>query len=320
MSSSLQKSFLSLNDINSTDLREILLSSSFLKRQKREGIFPHRLKNKNVALLFEKSSTRTRCAFTIACKDEGAQVEFLGRDDIHFGKKESLEDTARVLGRFFDGLVYRGFAQKTAETLAQLSGIPVWNALTDEEHPTQAIADLMTLEEHFSHLAGLRVVYLGDAANNVAHSLMMACAMVGAHFVVAAPEKYWPAKKYVAQAMLHCENTGGTLTFESQPHKAVRGADALYTDVWVSMGFENQPGAAERLVELSPYQVNEELMKATGNSRAVFLHCLPANRGFEVSHDVFECGQSLVFEQAENRLHTIKALLLRGLAQQNNEH
>ncbi|MEN9530421.1 MAG: hypothetical protein RI932_2294, partial [Pseudomonadota bacterium] len=220
----------------------------------------------------------------------------------------------RVLGRFFDGLVYRGYAQKTAQTLAQLSGVPVWNALTDEEHPTQAVADLMTLEEHFSHLAGLRVVYVGDAANNVAHSLMVACSMIGAHFVVAAPEEYWPASEYVEQAQRHCENTGATLSFESDPMKAVRGADALYTDVWVSMGFENQPGAEQRIASLRPYQVSSELMKATGNSNTVFLHCLPANKGLEVSHEVFECEKSLVFDQAENRLHTIKALLLRGLS------
>ncbi|MBM3381298.1 MAG: ornithine carbamoyltransferase [Betaproteobacteria bacterium] len=307
------KSFLSLNDVSTPELRELLQMARELKQEKRAGVFPQRLKHKNIALLFEKLSTRTRCSFAVACKDEGAQVEFLGKDDIHFGKKESLEDTARVLGRFFDGLVYRGYAQKTAETLAQLSGVPVWNALTDEEHPTQAVADLMTLEEHFSHLAGLRVVYLGDAANNVANSLMVACAMVGAHFVVAAPEKYWPAKEYVAQAMLHCEKTGSTLTFENNPTAAVRHADVLYTDVWISMGFENQPGAGDRITELRPYQVNAELMKATGKAETVFLHCLPANKGFEVSHEVFEGERSLVFEQAENRLHTIKALLLRGL-------
>lgn len=314
MSSPLQKSFLSLNDLSTSELRELLRMSRELKQEKRAGIFPQRLKHKNIALLFEKMSTRTRCSFAVACKDEGAQVEFLGKDDIHFGKKESLEDTARVLGRFFDGLVYRGYAQKTAQTLAQLSGVPVWNALTDEEHPTQAVADLMTLEEHFSHLAGLRVVYVGDAANNVAHSLMVACSMVGAHFVVAAPEEYWPASEYVEQAQRHCENTGATLSFESDPMKAVRGADALYTDVWVSMGFENQPGAEQRIASLRPYQVSSELMKATGNPNTVFLHCLPANKGLEVSHEVFECEKSLVFDQAENRLHTIKALLLRGLS------
>ena len=261
-------------------------------------------------------STRTRSAFSVACHDEGARVDFLGIGDIHFGKKESLEDTARVLGRFYDGLVYRGFAQKTVETLAQLSGVPVWNALTDEEHPTQALAFLMTLEEHFSHLAGLRVVYMGDAANNVAHSLMVACAMVGAHFVACAPQAYMPATEQLNYARHLCQETGGSLTLDPNPQTAVRGADALYTDVWVSMGFENGPDVAERVSVLKPYQVNAALLQATGVSHTVFLHCLPANKGMEVSSEVFESKQSLVFEEAENRLHTIKALLVAGLAKE----
>lgn len=306
------KSFLSLNDISPLELRKIVELARSLKEEKKQGHFPQRLKNKNIALLFEKLSTRTRCSFAVACHDEGAQVEFLGANDIHFGKKESLEDTARVLGRFFDGLVYRGYAQSIPETLARLSGVPVWNALTDEEHPTQAIADLMTLEEHFSHLAGLKVVYVGDAANNVAHSLMVGCAMVGAHFVAAAPECYWPSQEYVHQAKRFCLETGGSLSFEIDPLKAVQGADALYTDVWVSMGFENAPDAQKRLEILRPYQVNASLMNATGASHSVFLHCLPANKEMEVSTEVFESRHSLVFEQAENRLHSIKALLLRG--------
>jgi ornithine carbamoyltransferase len=314
MKRSQSKSFLSLRDISPSELRDILQQARRLKEEKKSGVFPRRMANKNIALLFEKLSTRTRCSFSVACRDEGAHVEFLGANDIHFGKKESLEDTARVLGRFFDGLVYRGYAQKTVETLAELSGVPVWNALTDEEHPTQAVADLMTIEERFSHLAGLKVVYVGDAANNVAHSLMVACAMVGAHFVAAAPERYWPAKQFVEQAQFFCKETGGSVQFEADALKAVRGADVLYTDVWVSMGFENEPDVQDRLVDLRPYQVNAALMKATGVNHTVFLHCLPANKGMEVSAEVFESAPSLVFEQAENRLHTIKALLLRGWA------
>lgn len=306
------RSFLSLADISPFELREIIQHARVLKQEKKLGHFPQRLKHKNVALIFEKLSTRTRCSFSVACRDEGANVEFLGGNEIHFGKKESLEDTARVLGRFFDGLVYRGYAQKTAQTLAELSGVPVWNALTDEEHPTQAIADLMTLEERFSHLAGLRVVYVGDAANNVANSLMVACAMVGAHFVAAAPEQYWPEKAYAEQALKLCKETGGSVTFESNPHKAVLGADALYTDVWVSMGFENEPNVQQRIETLHPYQVNASLMKATEVEHSIFLHCLPANKEMEVTTEVFESEKSLVFDQAENRLHTIKALLLRG--------
>jgi|1048.fasta_scaffold11014_2 ornithine carbamoyltransferase len=307
------KSFLTLKQMSPMQLRDLIALAKSLKAEKKSGQFPKRLANKNVALLFEKLSTRTRCSFSVACHDEGAQVDFLGGSEIHFGKKESLEDTARVLGRFYDGLVYRGYAQKTVETLAELSGVPVFNALTDEEHPTQALADLLTLEERFSHLAGLKVVYVGDAANNVAHSLMHACALVGAHFVCAAPKEYFPSKDELEFTSRICKDSGATVTLEENPNKAVAGADAIYTDVWISMGFENAPGSQERVSRLRPYQVNEGLMKATGNNQTVFLHCLPANKGLEITHDVFESASSLVFEQAENRLHTIKAVLVAGL-------
>ncbi len=307
------KSFLSLNQLSPSDVRDLLALSAQLKAEKKRREFPMRLAHKNIALLFEKMSTRTRCSFSVACRDEGAHTDFLGASDIHFGKKESLEDTSRVLGRFYDGIVYRGYAQSTAETLARMSGVPVFNALTDEEHPTQALADLMTLEEHFSHLSGLKIVYVGDAANNVAHSLMHACALVGAHFVSASPASYSPVQSALARATEVCRSTGGTITVEENPLRAVEGADVLYTDVWVSMGFESTPDIEDRVRILKNYQVNRQLMAATGLSHTVFLHCLPANKGLEVTEDVFEDKQSLVFEQAENRLHTIKAVLVSSL-------
>jgi ornithine carbamoyltransferase len=304
------KSFLSLSGISPSELREVLSFAASLKAEKKERRFPLRMAHKNVALLFEKQSTRTRCSFSVACRDEGAHTDFLGASDIHFGKKESLADTARVLGRFYDGIVYRGYAQATVEALARYSGVPVFNALTDEEHPTQALADLLTLQERFSHLAGLKVVYAGDAANNVACSLMQACVLVGAHYVCAAPQAYFPPANALAQAAEICRSSGGSVTLEENPLRAVAGADAIYTDVWVSMGFESSPDAEQKLTVLKNYQVNENLMAATGVGHTVFLHCLPANKGFEVSESVFEGNRSLVFEQAENRLHTIKAILL----------
>ncbi|MEN9809768.1 MAG: hypothetical protein RLZZ488_1335 [Pseudomonadota bacterium] len=308
------KSFLSLRTLEPVEFRDLLALSAQVKAEKKRGEFPLRLARKNVALLFEKLSTRTRCSFSVACHDEGAQVDYLGGNEIHFGKKESLEDTARVLGRFYDGIVYRGYAQKTVETLAEMSGVPVFNALTDEEHPTQALADLLTLQERFGHLAGLRVAYVGDAANNVAYSLMHACALVGAHFVCAAPARFLPAQSEVSFAEQVCRQTGGSVTLEENPLRGVQGADAVYTDVWVSMGFEGNPDVEERLSALRNYQVNETLMAATGVAHSAFLHCLPANKGLEVSHSVFEGRQSLVFDQAENRLHTIKALLIAHMA------
>jgi ornithine carbamoyltransferase len=304
------KSFLSLSGCSPSELRDLLALSADLKAEKKNRRFPLRLAHRNVALLFEKQSTRTRCSFAVACRDEGAHTDFLGASEIHFGTKESLPDTARVLGRFYDAIVYRGFAQTTVEALAQFSGVPVFNALTDEEHPTQALADLLTLQERFSHLAGLKVVYAGDAANNVASSLMQACALVGAHFVCAAPASYFPPKSALEKAADICRSTGGSVTLEENPLRAVAGADAIYTDVWVSMGFESSPDVEEKLRLLKNYQVSEKLMAATGVSHTVFLHCLPANKGYEVTEEVFEGQQSLVFEQAENRLHTIKAVLV----------
>jgi ornithine carbamoyltransferase len=308
-----KKSFLTLRNHSAQQLKDLLSLASQLKEEKKRREFPQRLKQRNIALLFEKQSTRTRCAFSVACHDEGARVDLLGTSDIHFGKKESLADTARVLGRFYDGLVYRGFAQKTAEKLAELSGIPVFNALTDEEHPTQALADLMTLEQHFGRLTGLKLVYIGDGSNNVALSLMQACARVGVHFVCAAPASCFPAPDEVISAQEISRLTGGSITLEENPLQAVSGADAIYTDVWVSMGFELSSSGQERLQLLKNYQVNRELFAATKVRHTVFMHCLPANQGQEVTSEIFEDPQSLVFEQAENRLHTIKAVLLSAI-------
>lgn len=311
--SGLTKSFLSLADTTPEELVGLLKLSRVVKDEKSRRVFPQRLAHRNVGLIFEKLSTRTRSAFSVALHDEGAHADFLSVQDIHTGEKESWADTARVLGRFYDGLVYRGFEQNKVEALARMSGRPVINALTDDEHPTQAIADLMTLEERFGSLTGLKLVYLGDAANNVANSLMLASALVGIHFVVAAPESLWPEARLVELARKRCSQSGGSVSLCSNPHVAVSGAHALYTDVWVSMGYESKVDVSARIRLLAPYQVNAGLLEKTGNSASVFLHCLPANKGMEVSEDVFESNRSLVFEQAENRLHSIKAILLKCL-------
>jgi len=276
-------------------------------------------------MIFEKMSTRTRCAFAVAAADEGARIEYLSADEIHLGKKESVADTARVLGRMFDGIAFRGYRQETVEQLAKFSGVPVWNALTDDSHPTQALADLMTIREKFGRLAGLKVVYLGDGRNNVANSLMAGCAKVGIHYVVCAPAELEPPGAGLSRAEEAARRSGGSVTVSQDPRKAVRGANAIYTDVWASMGEESK--MAERIRLLSPYRVDMETVRRTGNlekGQVIFLHCLPAfhdhntdltrERGaMEVTNDVFEAPFSLVWENAENRVHTIKALLVATL-------
>jgi ornithine carbamoyltransferase len=286
-----------------------------VKNMKRAGIYPKRLANKSVALIFEKRSTRTRCAFTVACADEGAHPEFLGMEDIQMGKKESIPDTARVLGRMFDGIQYRGYSQKLVEDLAKWSGVPVWNGLTDDDHPTQALADLLTVEENFGTLKGKKVVYVGDGRNNVSNCLLFGCLKMGMHYVIGAPESLMPTKDLQDWAAKTCRETGAIVEFEKDPMKAVKNADVIYTDVWVSMGEENKPGIAERIESLRPYQVNSRMMAATGKNDAIFLHCLPAHHtdgvhDMEVTEDVFESRASKVFDEAENRLHTIKAVMV----------
>lgn len=313
------RSFLSLKDFSTNEIRYLLDLSKDYKTLKRAGVFPQRLKHKNIALIFEKASTRTRCAFTVACVDEGAHPEFLGKNDIQLGAKESLPDTARVLGRMFDGIQYRGFAQQIVVDLARYSGVPVWNGLTDDEHPTQALADMMTIEENFGRLHGIKLVYAGDGRNNVANSLLIAAAKMGMHYVVTTPASLYPDKSLLDYADTVAKTTGAIIEVEPDPYRAVSNADAVYTDVWVSMGEENKPGIKERIESLRPYQINGKLMAATGTPRTIFLHCLPAHHtngihDMEVSEEVIESPQSKVFDQAENRLHTIKAVMVATLS------
>jgi ornithine carbamoyltransferase len=266
------------------------------------------LAGKNVALIFEKPSTRTRCAFTVACLEEGGHAEYLGKDDIHLGHKEDVKDTARVLGRMFDGIQFRGFKQATLEELAAYAGVPVWNGLTDEYHPTQALADLLTLKENFGGLCGLKLVYVGDGRNNVAKSLMIGASKVGINYVIASPNSLFPPEELVLECRTNAEISGGSVEITEDPKEAVKGAHAIYTDVWASMGEEDK--LKDRIALLRPYQVNSELMSATGLRESIFLHCLPAVKGNEVTEEVFESTQSKVFDEAENRLHTIKAVMV----------
>ncbi|SMG08951.1 ornithine carbamoyltransferase [Dethiosulfovibrio salsuginis] len=305
------RSFLTLKDFTSREIAYLLDLSMDLKRKKRAGVKGDLLEGKNVALIFEKASTRTRCAFTVACIDEGAHPEFLGKNDIHLGKKEDVQDTARVLGRMFDGIQFRGFSQKLVEDLAKHSGVPVWNGLTDDYHPTQILADFLTIQEAFGKLRGLKLVYIGDGRNNMANSLMIGSAKMGMHCTICAPENLFPEESLMDEVRAIASETGSQIVLESDPKKAVKDADAIYTDVWVSMGEEDK--VEERKNLLMPYQVNQDLMNATGNPETIFLHCLPANKGQEVTEDVFESSRSLVFDEAENRLHTIKAVMVATL-------
>lgn len=319
------RSFLTLHDVSDDELLGLIKSARALKEKKRAGQRENRLAGRHIALLFEKSSTRTRCAAAVAAADEGATTEYLSAADSHLGYKESVADTARVLGRMFDGLLFRGFKHETAETLARYAGIPVWNGLTDDAHPTQALADLMTVEETFGDLRGRTLAYCGDGRNNVAHSLMLACAKTGMHFVNCTPDSLTPAPALVKAAAEIAAANGGSIVIERDPYRGVRGAHVVYTDIWASMGEEDQLNA--RIELLRPYQVNMALMEATGHlndGEVVFLHCLPAFHdartkvthtlgALEVTDDVFEAPFSRVFDEAENRLHTMKALFVATL-------
>ncbi|OFZ20811.1 MAG: ornithine carbamoyltransferase [Bdellovibrionales bacterium GWB1_55_8] len=312
------RSFLTLKDFSPEEIRYLLDLSRDYKSLKRAGIYPKRLQNKNVALIFEKSSTRTRCAFTVACADEGAHPEYLGKNDIQMGKKESIPDTARVLGRMFDGIEFRGFEHSVVEELAKWAGVPIWNGLTDDDHPTQVLADFQTIEENLGAIRGKKLVYVGDGRNNVANALLTGAMKMGMHFTIAAPESLFTKNDLQDWAFKVAKQTGATFELERDPLKAVRGADAIYTDVWVSMGEENKPGIQERVESLRPYQVNSKLMAATGKRETLFLHCLPAHHtdgvhDMEVTEDVFESANSKVFDEAENRLHTIKAVMAATL-------
>lgn len=304
------KSLLTLKDFSKQEIEYLLNLASDLKQKKRMGIQGDMLKGKNIALIFEKPSTRTRCAFTVACVDEGGHPEYLGKNDIQLGYKESVEDTAQVLGRLFDGIQFRGFSQEHVEKLAKYSGVPVWNGLTDDYHPTQILADLMTIKEQFGRLSGLKLVYAGDGRNNVANSMMIGCTKMGLHFTLLAPKSLWPAQELVDTCEVYAAASGGSVTISDQD-SIVEGADVIYTDVWVSMGEEEK--AAERMALLRPYQVNEALMSKTGKKDTIFMHCLPAVKGNEVTEEVFNKHQVVVFDEAENRMHTIKAVMVATL-------
>ena len=305
------RSFLTLKDYSAEEIEYLVDLAIDLKDKKKKGIFEKHLKNKNVALIFEKPSTRTRCSFTVGCIDEGAHPEYLGKNDIQLGHKETVEDTARVLGRMFDGIEFRGFSQEVVEKLAKYSGVPVWNGLTDEDHPTQVLADFMTIKEKFGHLKGIKFVFIGDGRNNMANALMIGCSKMGMHFVIAAPKSLWPDEKLVELCKGYAKESGATIEINDDPKAAVKDADIIYTDVWVSMGEEDK--SAERVALLKPYQVNKELFDATGKDSTIFMHCLPAVRDYEVTNEIIEGDRSVVFDEAENRMHSIKAVLVATL-------
>lgn len=304
------RSFLTLKDFSPEEIQYLLDLAGELKEKKKKGITGTSLKGKNIALIFEKPSTRTRCAFTIGCVDEGAHPEYLGKNDIQLGHKESVEDTARVLGRMFDGIEFRGFKQENVEKLAKYSGVPVWNGLTDEYHPTQILADFLTMEEQFGRLKGLKLVFAGDGRNNMANSLMIGCSKMGVDFTILAPKELWPAKELVETCKGYANASGAVITLTDQL-KGVKDADAIYTDVWCSMGEEEK--AAERVALLRPYQVNQEMFERTGKKNTILLHCLPAVKGNEVTEELFEAHADVVFDEAENRMHTIKAVMVATL-------
>ena len=320
------RSLLTLLDFSADEIRYLLDTSMQLKEKKKRGEKGELLSGKNIVLLFEKTSTRTRCAFEVACYDEGGCATFLSNSQM--GKKESLEDTARVLGRFYDGIEFRGFDQQTVVDLARWSGVPVWNGLTDLYHPTQALADIMTLMENTSKpLNQCKLCYVGDARNNVANSLMIICAKLGMAYTAIAPKTLWPEENLLAEMRETARESGGSITI-TEDVDAVAGADALYTDVWVSMGEESK--FSERIEQLSPYRVTMDMVQKTGNEEVIFLHCLPSFHDLntevgravyeqygltemEVTDEVFRAPCSKVFDQAENRLHTIKAVMVSTL-------
>ena len=305
------RNFLTLKDYSSEEIEYLVDLAIDLKEKKKKGIFERHLEHKNVALIFEKPSTRTRCSFTVGCIDEGAHPEYLGKNDIQLGHKETVEDTARVLGRMFDGIEFRGFSQDTVEKLAKYSGVPVWNGLTDEDHPTQVLADFMTIKEKFGKISGIKFVFIGDGRNNMANALMIGCSKMGIHFVIAAPKSLWPEEKLVEECKAFAQKSGAKIEITDDPKAAVKDADVIYTDVWVSMGEEDK--SAERVALLKPYQVNKELFDATGKDSTIFMHCLPAVRDYEVTNEIIEGPMSVVFDEAENRMHTIKAVMVATL-------
>lgn len=322
------RSFLTLKDFTPEEIRYFLDVSKELKEKKKKGIIDKPFEGKNIALIFEKTSTRTRCSFEVAAHDLGMGVTYLDPKGSQIGKKESIADTARVLGRMFDGIEYRGYGQEIVEELAEYAGVPVWNGLTNEYHPTQMLADLLTIEEQFGSLAGLKLTYMGDARYNMGNSLMIACAKMGMHFTACAPKEYFPNKELVKQCEEYAGASGGSVTLTENVKEGTADADVLYTDVWVSMG---EPDAVweERIKALSPYQINMDAMN-NAKDTAVFMHCLPAFHDLkttigkeiyekygisemEVTDEVFEKYADVVFREAENRMHTIKAVMYATL-------
>lgn len=326
----LNKSFLKLLDFTPDQINYLLKLSASLKKDKKEGNEQKKLAGKNICLIFEKTSTRTRCAFEVAAYDQGGQVTYLSPDGSQIGHKESIKDTARVLGRMYDGIEYRGFGQEVVEELAKYAGVPVWNGLTNEYHPTQILADFLTIKENFSKpLNEIKMCYLGDARYNMGNSYMVGAAKMGMDFRIASPLEYQPDQSLIKECQSIASSTNGKITITQNIEEAIKGADVICTDVWVSMG-EPTSVWEERINKLLPYQVNADVMKNTGNPDTVFLHCLPAfhNRetkvgkeifqkfgieAMEVTEDVFESAASKVFDEAENRLHTIKAVLVATL-------
>lgn len=324
------RSFLKLLDFSSAEIRYLLDLSKNLKDSKRAGVVNKTLDGKNVAILFEKDSTRTRCSFEVGAMDLGMGVTYLGPTGSQMGKKESIADTARVLGRMYDGIEYRGFSQEIVEELAKYAGVPVWNGLTDEFHPTQMIADLLTIEEKLGRLKGVNFVYMGDARNNMGNSLMVACAKMGLNFTACAPKELFPAEELVATCEAIAKENGCTITLTEDVMAGTKNADVIYTDVWVSMGEPAEVWEA-RIKQLMPFQVNKAVMD-NANPEAIFMHCLPAFHdlktkvgaemgekfgitAMEVTDEVFESKQSVVFDEAENRMHTIKAIMAATIGQ-----
>lgn len=325
------RSFVKLLDFTPQEVQFLLDLSADLKKAKYSGTEQPKLQGKNIALIFEKASTRTRCAFEVAAFDQGAQVSYIGPSGSQIGHKESMKDTARVLGRMYDGIEYRGFGQTIVEELAEHAGVPVWNGLTDEFHPTQILADLLTMLEHGrgKQLHEMKLAYLGDARNNMGNSLMVGAAKMGLDIRLVAPKAFWPEQQLVDTCQTIAEQTGAKITLTENVEEGVNGCDFLYTDVWVSMG-ESQQAWEERVALMKPYQINMDTIAKTGNPQVKFMHCLPAfhndettvgkevaekygMKGLEVTEEVFESHHSIVFDEAENRMHTIKAVMVATL-------
>ncbi|WP_049855256.1 ornithine carbamoyltransferase [Dickeya fangzhongdai] len=329
-----KRHFLRLMDFTPAEISSLLALAATLKTNKKNGAEARYLQGKNIALIFEKDSTRTRCSFEVAAYDQGVQVTYLGPSGSQIGHKESMKDTARVLGRMYDGIQYRGYGQELVETLAEFSGVPVWNGLTNEFHPTQLLADLLTMQEHLpgKSLSGMKLAYVGDTRNNMGNSMLEAAAITGLDLRLIAPKACWPDAGLVAECQAAAAKTGGSITLTEDVAAGVNGVDFIYTDVWVSMG-EPKEVWQQRIDLLRPYQVNAAMIAATGNPQVKFLHCLPAfhddqttlgkqmaeqyglHNGMEVTNDVFESAHSIVFDQAENRMHTIKAVMVATLSQ-----